>query len=235
MRERLVEYLSLCDQYDDLNWRTGYDYTESHRELDHRAERLQPTVERVLRALDPTLVEDLLPLGYDGSNIASRIRQALGVIDDRDEWKVRLIPDAPSLGADAMHPLVWAAASPVWDTGQYRVAVQQAAVAVSAHIKKRAASHLSDRELVQHVLAPELPRAGQVRLHLDGNRADRSWQSRQGGLHLIAQGAFAGIRNVVAHEAVEWTEQEALEHLAVLSVVARWVDETVVVSSPASE
>ena len=131
-----------------------------------------------------------------------------------------------------MHPLVWAAASLVWDTGQYHVAVQQAAVAVSAHIKKRAASHLSDRELVQQALAPDLPRAGQVRLHLPGDRDERSWQSRQSGLHLIAQGAFAGIRNVVAHETVEWTEQEALEHLAVLSVVARWVDQTAAVSNP---
>jgi hypothetical protein len=28
---------------------------------------------------------------------------------------------------------------------------------------------------------------------------------------------------------VEWSENEALEHLAVLSVVARWTDETTVV------
>lgn len=233
MRTRLVEYLSLCEKYDDQYRRNNYEYTDALRDLNHQAERLQPTVERVLRALDPTLVEELTPLGYDVSNIAGRIRQALGVIDDRDEWKSRLAPDAPSLVADCMHPLVWAAASPVWDTGQYRVAVQQAAVALSAHIKKRAGSHLSDRELVQQVLAPEPPRAGQTRLHLPGERADRSWQSRQQGLHLMAQGAFAGIRNTAVHEPVEWNEQEALEHLAVLSVVARWADETSVVANPA--
>ena len=42
----------------------------------------------------------------------------------------------------------------------------------------------------------------------------------------MAQGAFAGIRNVATHTNDEWTEQEALEHLAVLSVIARWTDET---------
>jgi len=42
----------------------------------------------------------------------------------------------------------------------------------------------------------------------------------------VAQGAFAGIRNVATHTKDEWTEQVALEHLAVLSVLARWADET---------
>jgi hypothetical protein len=43
---------------------------------------------------------------------------------------------------------------------------------------------------------------------------------------LLAQGAYAGIRNISAHEDEEWTEQQALEYLAVLSVCARWADET---------
>jgi len=40
-------------------------------------------------------------------------------------------------------------------------------------------------------------------------------------------GAYAGIRNVVAH-ALEprWSDQEAVEYLAVLSTVARWTDES---------
>jgi hypothetical protein len=52
------------------------------------------------------------------------------------------------------------------------------------------------------------------------------WRSRQEGLHLTAQGAFAGIRNVAVHSHEEWSEQYALEVLAVLSVVARWTDQT---------
>jgi hypothetical protein len=49
-----------------------------------------------------------------------------------------------------------------------------------------------------------------VRLHLPGDNASRDWKSRQEG----------------THSGDEWTEQEVLEHLAVLSVVARWSDET---------
>jgi hypothetical protein len=63
-----------------------------------------------------------------------------------------------------------------------------------------------------------------VRLHLPGDKASRDWKSCQEGLHLLAQGAFAGIRNPATHSGDEWTEQEVLEHLAVLSVVARWSD-----------
>lgn len=77
-----------------------------------------------------------------------------------------------------------------------------------------------------HVFSPEPPKPGQTpRLQLPGHRADETWRSRQEGLHLLAQGAFAGIRNPSAHDDVEWTEHEALERLAVLSVVARWADE----------
>jgi hypothetical protein len=65
-----------------------------------------------------------------------------------------------------------------------------------------------------------------VRLYLPGDKASKTWRSRQEGLHLLAQGAFAGIRNVATHTGDEWSEQVALEQLAVLSVVALWGDET---------
>ena len=74
---------------------------------------------------------------------------------------------------------------------------------------------------------------GQVRLHLAGDKSSKTWKSRQDGLHLIAQGAFAGIRNVAMHTGDEWSEQVALEHLAILSVATRWADEIEVI--PGSE
>lgn len=229
MRERLEKYLRLYEQYSSNEKQSSYQYTDAMKSIDREAQTLQPTVERILGALDPRLVDDLTPLGYTSSDIDRRIRQAIGIIADREEWKLRLEPDAPNLSADSLHPIIWSAAATVWGTGQYRIAVQQAAVALSAHVKARAQSHLSDRELMAQVFAPDQPKSGQVRLHLHGNKADKTWQSRQQGLHLIAQGAFAGIRNVVTHDNAEWTEHEALEHLAVISVVARWADATEVV------
>jgi uncharacterized protein (TIGR02391 family) len=144
---------------------------------------------------------------------------------------MNLAPDAPSLIADQFHPHVWAPALALWDTGQYRVAVGQATISLSAHIGKKAGSSLTERKLVAQVFSPADPRPDLVRLHLPGDKSSDTWRSRQEGLHLLAQGAFAGIRNVAAHTDHDWSEQVALEHLAVLSVVARWSDETVRVTA----
>jgi Protein of unknown function (Hypoth_ymh) len=167
------------------------------------------------------------PSHFGGAQDSLRaVQQGLGILRDQDEWKANLAPDAPSLIADQFHPHVWAAAAALWDTGQYRVAAGQATVSLSAHIASKAGSPLTERELVAQVFSPNEPAPGQVRLHLPGDKTSKTWRSRQEGLHLLAQGAFAGIRNVAIHTGDEWPEQVALEHLAVLSVVARWADET---------
>jgi hypothetical protein len=187
-----------------------------------------PTVREILKQLDPNLVEKITqPMYATGvSHSRQAVQEGLGILQDRDEWLANLAPDAPSLVADQFHPHVWPAAAPLWETGQYRVAVGQAAVALSAHIATKTGSQLTERELVAQVFATAEPTGNQVRLHFPGDKTSRTWKSRQEGLHLTAQGAFAGIRNIATHTGDEWTEQEALEHLAVLSVVARWADET---------
>jgi uncharacterized protein (TIGR02391 family) len=103
--------------------------------------------------------------------------------------------------------------------------VEQAAKSLVARVQQKTGSAQADRELMADVLSPKVS-TDRVRLWLPGDRTDDTWKSRQDGLHLVAQGAYAGIRNVVAHtDETDWSEQEALEYLAVLSVVARWVDE----------
>ena len=128
--------------------------------------------------------------------------------------------------ADRLHPRVWTAASAIWDTGEYRVAVARAALSLSMHIKARAESKLADGKLVSEVLSPDPPKIGATRLQFPGDKDDETWRSRQRGLHMLAQGAYAGIRNVSAHEDEPLEEHAALEYLAVFSVIARWVDET---------
>lgn len=45
----------------------------------------------------------------------------------------------------------------------------------------------------------------------------------------FAEGVFSGIRNPLGHEyGFDLTEQQALEYLAALSVLARWVDEATI-------
>ena len=56
-----------------------------------------------------------------------------------------------------------------------------------------------------------------------GERPDDWTSAHEGAMHL-GMGCVQGIRNPRAHSSEDITEQEALEQLAVLSVLARWVD-----------
>jgi hypothetical protein len=230
MQERLESYKKLCEDYRTQD-RKSPDYTFSKGQISDEMASHEPTVKEILKRLDPKLAEqvsepDALSGVYDSLRA---VQKGLGILRDQDEWRTNLAPDAPSLVADQFHPYIWAAVSGLWETGRYRLAVGQAAVSLSAHIADKARSPLAERELVQQVFAPSEPAPEQVRLHFPGDRRSKTWKSRQEGLHFLAQGAFAGIRNVAAHTEAEWSEQVALEHLAVLSVVARWADETEVV------
>ncbi|MEU0058624.1 TIGR02391 family protein [Streptomyces sp. NPDC006334] len=61
---------------------------------------------------------------------------------------------------------------------------------------------------------------------IGGDRKTPTWRARQEGAKYLAAGAFLALRNVAAQEdEVTWTEQEALEHLATLSVLARWIEQ----------
>jgi hypothetical protein len=228
MRERLERFQAACEEYDRENRRSGFNGSPRGEQLFSEVNSAVPTVREIVKLLNPDLVEHIKPPSHmlGASGAADAAEQALGILRDHDDWKANLAPDAPSLIADQFHPSVWTAASAIWDTGMYRVAVQQGAVSLSAHIAAKAGSSLTERELVQLVFAPGGPAPGQTRLHFPGDKSSKTWKSRQEGLHLLAQGVFAGIRNVATHTDEEWTEQVALEHLAVLSVVARWADET---------
>jgi hypothetical protein len=222
MRERLEALLDLCRSQ---NTPTGQVDAARLSAL----QRQVPTARKIIETLDATLISDEFGLqeylvGYSAT--IRTLERGLGLLADRGELATRLAPDAPSLVADQLHAVIWQAAATVWDTGEYKIAVQQAAVSLSVHIKAKAGSPLNERDLVAQVFKAEVPTATQSRLHFPGNPTDKNWQSRQQGLHVIAQGAFAGIRNIAVHDGTPWSGHEGLEHLAVLSVVARSADET---------
>lgn len=228
VREQLEAFRDLSDQYQVENQRNVNEYTPRMRELSRQMTASAPRIRKIFEQLAPDLVGEIKEpeyIGGAGDSLRATI-QALTILNEQMEWEVRLVPDAPSLRADGFHPQIWEAARLLWDTGKYRLAVGQAAISLSAHLATKAGSHLTERKLANEVFSPSPPKVGQVRLHLPGDPRSESWKSRQAGLHLIAQGAFAGIRNEAAHTNEEWAEQEALEALAVLSVVARWADET---------
>jgi hypothetical protein len=159
MRQRLERFRAACEEYDQENRRSGFNGSPGAEQLYSEINSAVPTVREIVKLLAPDLVERIKPpshmLGASGAGAAAE--QALGILRDQDEWKANLAPDAPSLVADQFHPTVWNAASAIWDTGSYRIAVLQSAVSLSTHVAAKAISGLAERELVNEVFAPADP------------------------------------------------------------------------------
>jgi Protein of unknown function (Hypoth_ymh) len=228
MRDRLEEFREACEQYA----RSSEGQYVGDRDIRARMHRLEPTARAVLRALDPKLADfnlDTMAGEYDRIRAVDR---GLGMLDDLDEVAARLRPEAPTLPADQLHPWVWDAAGTFWDAGAHAVAVEQAAKSITAHTQQKTRCHLADDDLMSQVWSDDPPKPDRPRLRFLGDRTTKTWQSRQRGARSLAQGCYGGIRNIVAHEyAPDWPQQLALEYLACLSVLARWIEEAEVESA----
>jgi Protein of unknown function (Hypoth_ymh) len=230
MRDRLQSYLGVLEQFAELSNPWGPQGEGFLREL----QRQEPTVKQILRQLDPPLANFKLE-AFAGNNaspsgVKGCILRGLGILTDQDEWVTRLAPDAPSLLADRFHPWVWDAARTFWESRHCRKAVDVAANAINARTQDKVTRRdIFDADLMNQVFTDK-PKPDQAFLVLPEDHADQTIRSRQRALRPFAEGCFAGIRNPAAHEhGPEWDEQKALEYLAVLSVLARWIDECVVV------
>jgi hypothetical protein len=109
-------------------------------------------------------------------------------------------------------------------------AVLSGARTVNRRLQQKLDRHdIGEFDLCMQSFDPKDPVEGKPRLRFPGDRTTPTWRARQEGAKYTSAGAFLAIRNIAAHEdQVTWSEQEALEHLAVLSVIARWVEECTV-------
>ncbi|MCU1508394.1 MAG: hypothetical protein JWQ12_659 [Glaciihabitans sp.] len=153
------------------------------------------------------------------------VSYALGRVRSDAETRKQLGSSAPSISADLLHPIVWSAASALWDDGHFGPAVQRAATMVNAHVQDRLGRHdLSDSPLMQQAFSMTEPSEGQPRLRWPGEDSDLTVKSMRDGLVRLAPGVFMTIRNPSTHSIDQLPRQEALEQLAVLSQLARWID-----------
>lgn len=139
----------------------------------------------------------------------------------------------PAIGAAAMHPLVWAAASRLWRDGHFRQAVAAAAEMLVSHVKVLTSRNdVSETSLWQQTFSAEPPEPAKPRLRWPGPPQDRDVKAMNEGLRQFSAGVQLTIRNDAAHSTAAMGEQDALERLAVLSVLARWVDACELVTAP---
>jgi len=143
------------------------------------------------------------------------------------EIRANLGERAPELSAAELHPWVWSGASSLWQSGHFREAVEGALKKVNAETQNKVGRRdVSETDLFKQAFSLDRPTTGKPRLRRMASDGSKTYDSVQRGAMNLAEGVFAGIRNPLSHEAVqELGEQQALEYLAALSVLARWVDE----------
>lgn len=119
MRERLGRLRGLREACDQEGRQSNYEWTSGLNKVFDQISTELPTAKAIVKSLDPQLVPEVkAPLHMLGaSGTVQALNQALGILREQEEWKVNLAPDAPSLVADQFHPVIWAAASTIWDTG----------------------------------------------------------------------------------------------------------------------
>lgn len=154
-------------------------------------------------------------------------RRALGHLATKDETARHITgTSAPTMAADSLHPLVWNAASKLWAGEHHAAAVQRAATFLNAHVQDLVGRRdVSDSALMAQSFSLSPPEGGKPRLRWPGDGSDLTVKAMRSGLLQFSQGCFMAIRNPVAHSTSETAPQKALEHLAILSTLARWIDE----------
>lgn len=182
--------------------------------------------------LERPITEPLLTPTADGRFLEvqrgiNTARFALGKLQSEEETRTHIRGTvAPTMSADALHEEVWRAASKLWSDGHHAVAVQRAATFLNANVQARVGrSDVSDQQLMAQTFSDRPPEPGKPRLRWPGDETDLTVKAMRTGLLNFSQGAFAAIRNPATHSTDEMPKQIALEQLATLSTLARWIDQ----------
>jgi hypothetical protein len=228
---QLREFIQLCEEYKSQRF-VGGNYA-GDRKLGPLMDELksrEAMVRRILNAAEPTR-GNLSTIRHDSSygigvdTILESSKYSLGLLARQREIEENLAPLGPQMRADQLHHIVWGAAAALWNGGHHTSAVQRAATFVNAHVQDLVDRRdVSDAGLMQQVFSKDDPSPGKSRLRWPGDATDLTVRSMNEGLRNLAPGLFQTIRNPATHTTSDLSEQEALEQLAMLSMLARWVD-----------
>lgn len=239
---KVEEYLELWHRADDAHERRRDKfsylddpvYKDTIREMQARI----GLVEQIAAEVDDRLAARIRSAsGYSWTYAAqkSSLEELLGRLKGREEEARILGPSGPQLAARQMHPWVWNAASSLWDDGHYVAAVTAAATAVfetylPAKLEVPKVGTATTR--ITSAFSTSAPRPSDPRLRFKGLiEGTPDWTSAHEGAMFFGKGCAQGVRNVTTHGA-QPSEQEALEALAALSLLARWIDEAMVETTP---
>lgn len=193
------------------------------QEIPGQAQVVEKIMERVIPRWRETVPTDDYHQWEQHREAALRARTQL---QREREINENLGENAPELSAADLHPWIWSGAKSLWQSGHYREAVEGAIKKLNAETQNKVGRRdVSEADLFKQAFSLDEAKAGKARLRRTPPDDSDTYKSVQRGAMTFAEGIFAGMRNPLSHEAEhELSEQEALEYLAALSVLARWVD-----------
>lgn len=228
---------SYVEKTQPVNQSSGSVITARNAPLCGRPEAMQLTevVRPILLRLYPEWQSENAGSKYDEFKAErDAARRLLARLATNAEVSARLggTDNSPKLSASALHSLIWKAAEAQWLTGHRHEAVLAAAKAVNSHLQARLGRRdASEADLIRQAFSEKPPEPGKPRLRFDKLADEQSRESLRQGVMSFGAGSFQAIRNPVGHlpnEELELTEQTALERLASLSLLARWIDEAAI-------
>ncbi len=141
-------------------------------------------------------------------------------------------PTSPGVMLEGMHPVVWGAAFAQWSAGHRHEAIFASAKAVDSMLQAKLGRHdISGVKLLQEAFSADDPAPGKPRLRFTGVLDSQTRLSVTRGALSFGVGCFQAIRNPVGHlpnDEHALSDQEALERLAALSLLARWVEQAAI-------
>jgi hypothetical protein len=191
--------------------------------------RRLPLIARIAGTLNPVLGEKMhgtARYGWPHQPKVAAVDELIGTLETNAEAETIFAPKGPKLAARDLHSWVWNAAVDLWSDGHYREAVQRAATALfDSHLPAKLEIVGKPGELVSIAFSADPPQPGKPRLRIPGYvEGSESWKNVHEGARFIGMGCVQAVRNLATHE-LDHDEQRALEQLACLSVLARWVAE----------
>ena len=166
--------------------------------------------------------------GWLWAGVIAHAERLAGILDQQETRDALFEPSGPKLQADRLHRWVWDAAKNLWDDRHYGHAVHDATKAVERQTQiKLNRPDLDGRDLYAQAFSTKDPDPDAPRLRfieIDKAKQLKRWTSAHEGAQFLGMGCAQGIRNPQAHGTDDLEEQEALEQLAALSILARWVE-----------
>jgi Protein of unknown function (Hypoth_ymh) len=181
------------------------------------ATRIEPGLERSIASVRT---------GWRWLGTRNAVLLMTGMLEDQHRLNSILEGGGPRLVASRMHDWVWTSASKLWNDGHKRAAIQAAATQIDTQLQTRLGRFsVSGKALVEQAFSMDEPTPDKPRLRFPGLlKGSDSFKDAHQGAMSFGVGCMMAIRNPATHDLTEPDDQAALEQLAALSVLARWID-----------